>query len=149
MRRVAWLLVAAFLCAFPSRTLADSHWPFGQRHAFFSCSISPHDEDAMRARSLRCAVGVAVKVSSNGMRVRPLHGSPLRVRFTDETEFETNSGEGVLDGLVAGDYVCVAYVPRSGTVTALFVAFDPQWIPCGVGKHNHFATGVPPEGGSD
>jgi hypothetical protein len=57
------------------------------------------------------------------------------VRFTDETLFATDSGEGVLDGLVAGDYVCVTYAPHSGAVTALLVLFDPDFPPCG--RHLH------------
>jgi hypothetical protein len=64
------------------------------------------------------------------MKVRPTRGATLRVRFTDDTEFETDSGEGVLDGLAAGDYVCVAYKPRSGIVTALLVLFSPDSLPC-------------------
>jgi hypothetical protein len=46
------------------------------------------------------------------------------------TLFETDSGEGVLDGLMSGDYVCVGYTSHSSTLTALVVLFDPMSSPC-------------------
>jgi hypothetical protein len=82
--------------------------------------------------------GIAVKVSWSGMTVRPAHGQVLQARFTDATDFETDSGEGALDGLIAGDYVCVSYKPRPGVVTARLVVFAPQPVPCGSGQHRDF-----------
>jgi hypothetical protein len=83
-----------------------------------------------------CMMGVAAGVSSTGMKVRPPHGAQRKVRFTVKTLFETDSGEGGLDGLVSGDFVCVSYVPHPGTVTAVVVVFDPVWMPCGPMRHH-------------
>jgi hypothetical protein len=94
-----------------------------------------HDDDVATYHRQQCMAGVAVKVSWNGVKVRPAHGNPLRVWFTDATIFETDSGEGVLNGLVVGDYVCVTYTSRSGAVIALLVVFDPETIPCRSRKH--------------
>jgi hypothetical protein len=134
MRRLAWLMAVVLLCATPCRTLADSHRLYGYVQYSASCMSIP-DDDPAAYRHSQCAIGVAINVSQKSMKIRPVHGHPLSVRFTDATEFETDSGEGVLDGLVAGDYVCVAYMPRTGTPTALLVVFDPKSIPCHSKKH--------------
>jgi hypothetical protein len=89
-----------------------------------------------------CMTGVAVNVTGSGMKVRPAHGPQRKVRFVRTTLFETDSGEGGLDGLVSGDYVCVSYASHPGTVTAFVVVFDPAWTPCGGFRHR-------PPGGDD
>jgi len=139
MRRLTWLLAVAAVCALPSSVLADSHLPSDDGH-YPTCGIYLHNYDASASRHQRCMAGVAVKVSPSDMKVRPAHGSQLRVRFTNETLFETDSGEGVLDGLVAGDYVCVSYTRHPGTVTALVVVFDPASSPCGSREHLELLT---------
>lgn len=135
MKRRAWLLALVLLWALPGRTLADSHHLFSWGHYSSTCGIPVRDDDAFASSPLKCVTGVAVKISWNSMKVRPAHGNPLQVRFTDATLFETDSGEGVLDGLVAGDYVCVSYMPHGGTGTALLVLFDPETMPCRFRKH--------------
>jgi hypothetical protein len=135
MRRLVWLLAVALVCVLPSRTLADSHRLSGYARYASSCGTQLHGDDAAAYRPRECTAGVAVNVSRNGMKVRPARGNPLRVRFIRTTVFESDSGEGVLDGLVGGDYVCVSYMPHSGTVTALLVVFDPETIPCASRKH--------------
>lgn len=131
MRCVCWLLAAAVVSLFPSTSLAQSFSPHGYKPSPSTCGAHHHDDDAASPVRFQCTAGLALNVSSNGMKVRPAHGSPLRVRFSDDTVFETDSGEGVLDGLVSGDYVCVAYKPHTGTVTGLLVIFDPDSLPCG------------------
>jgi hypothetical protein len=84
--------------------------------------------------------GVAVNVSPNGMKVRPPHGPQRKVRFDWTTLFETDSGEGGLDGLVSGDYVCVDYAPHPRSLIALVVVFDPVSMPCG-GMRHHMPDG--------
>lgn len=139
MRRLTWLLAVAVMCALPGRVLADSHLPSDDAH-YPSCRIYLHNDDVSAYRHPQCTAGVAVKVSPSGMKVRSAHGRPLRVRFTNNTLFLTDSGEGVLDGLVAGDYVCVSYTPHPGTVTALVVVFDPASSPCGSRQHLELLT---------
>jgi hypothetical protein len=145
MRRITWLLAVAAMCALPGRVLADSHLSSDDDH-YPPCGIYATDDNASAYRHLRCLAGVAVKVSPSSMKVRPTHGSQLRVRFTNKTLFATDSGEGVLDGLIAGDYVCVSYTPHPGTMTALVVVFDPVSSPCGSGKHLRLLISRFPDG---
>jgi hypothetical protein len=130
MRRLAWVLTLVVVTALPRQALADSHQPAAQLQHSSSCGVRLNEDDAGSLRGLHCTTGVAVKVYGNGMQVRPYRGSVLQVRFTEATEFTTDSGEGVLDGLVVRDYVCVAYVPHVRTVTALLVMFNPKSVPC-------------------
>jgi hypothetical protein len=130
MRGLAGLLAVALMCALPGRTLAESHRLSGYGQGSFSCGMHVHYDNAEAYPQLHCVAGVAIKVSWSGMKVRSTQGSTLRIRFTDATVFETDSGQGVLDGLVSGDYVCVAYAIRAGTMSALLVVFDPNSIPC-------------------
>jgi hypothetical protein len=135
VRRFVWLLAVGLMCALPCRTLADSHRLPDSEQYSSPCGVNVRDDDAASHIHQQCMTGVAIQVSWNGMKVRPAHGNPLRVRFTDATVFETDSGEGVLDGLVGGDYVCVAYLPHPRAVTGLVVVFAPESIPCRSRKH--------------
>jgi hypothetical protein len=144
MKRLAWLLGVGLMCALPGRTLADSHGlsVYGKHSS--SCGLNAHDDDGVVHIHSRCLTGIAVKVSWNGMKVRPPHGTPFRVWFTDATVFETDSGEGVLDGLVVGDYVCVTYMHHSGFATAVLVVFAPESMPCSSSENPRFLwSGLP------
>jgi hypothetical protein len=135
MKRVAWLLVVVIMCTLPDSTLADWRSPSNNAEHRSSCVLPLSDDDASTYRHVQCIAGIALNVSPSSMRVQSAHGLQRRVRFTEMTRFETDSGEGVLDGLVSGDYVCVAYTPRAGPMTALLVAFDPNSIPCNSRRH--------------
>jgi hypothetical protein len=135
VRRLSVLIAIAIICALPGNVLA--HWQPGMGAGPHGAPCDMQVEDEVWAfHQALCLTGVAVKVSPNGMKVRPQHGSQRKVRFDWLTLFETDSGEGGLDGLVSGDYVCVDYVPHPGAVTALVVAFDPVSMPCGGMRHH-------------
>ncbi|MGI8967551.1 MAG: hypothetical protein ACR2GA_00395 [Chloroflexota bacterium] len=64
------------------------------------------------------------------MAVQPHRGHVQGVRFDAATMFQTNSGPGTLEGLVSGDFVCVAGMQHSQAFTAGIVLFDPRPFPC-------------------
>jgi hypothetical protein len=130
MKTLACLLAAVLIGMFPARALADG-WPLhDQVQHSFCLSHFGHDDDGPPAYHPRCFGGVAVAVNWNSMKVQPAHGKSLSMRFDDNTEFATDSGEGVLDGLSSGDYVCVTYAQRRKSNMVLVVVFDLRPLPC-------------------
>jgi hypothetical protein len=144
MRTLAlFLAFAAYAAASPALE-ASGATTGGQR--VLACGLRMTGEEASTYRHLKCIVGTTVGVSPHAMQVRPAHGPVRRLRFTDETRFETNSGEGALNGLAVRDRVCVAYTGAGQTLTARIVAFNPRSTPCRSGKHS---TRSPGDGGGD
>ena len=134
MRRACLALLVLLVSAIPAQVLARSQVPSAAAAYSMPCTIHVGGEDSSTVRHVRCTAGIASNVSRTGMKVKPSRGKPLSVRFTRATVFQTDSGEGALNGLANGDHVCVGYNPRPGTVTALLVAFDPESNPCRSGK---------------
>lgn len=132
MRWIARVLVLVVLTILPHQALAESHQPAPRVPYSSSCGVRLNEDDAGPVRGVHCATGVAVKVAGSGMKLQPFHGTSFQVRFTEATEFTTDSGEGVLDGLTVSDYVCVAYLTHARRAIALLVLFDPKAVPCRV-----------------
>jgi hypothetical protein len=134
MRSLVWALTIAVICVLPGHALADGQPVTGHAQQATTC-VMYGDDNAQAFRHAPCMIGVATRVSANGMMVRPAQSAQRKVRFTRKTLFETDSGEGGLDGLVSHDYVCVSYSPHPGAVIALAVVFDPGSMPCGSARH--------------
>jgi hypothetical protein len=98
------------------------------------CGLHVSSEDVAAYRNLKCLVGTATAVSVNAMRVQPARGPARRFRFTENTQFDTDSGEGALNGLAVRDRVCVAYTGSAQPLSARIVAFSPRSNPCAAGK---------------
>lgn len=145
MRPIVVLLACLLVCAVPAPLSAASS-PVTSGQWVLPCGLRISGEDASAYRGLRCLAGRAVGVSARAMRVQPAHGPIRGFRFTDETRFETNSGEGALNGLVLQDRVCVAYTSSRRILTARIVAFSPRSNPCTSGTRS---TSGPGDGGGD
>lgn len=130
MKIVPLFLAVAALWAIP--VPAAARVAAGAQHVL-PCGLRVPHEDISAYRDLKCLTGTAIEVSARAMRVQPTRGPIRRLRFTDETQFETNSGEGALNGLVARDRVCVAYTSAAQMLTARVVAFSPRSRPCTLG----------------
>lgn len=142
-RALALTLLAAGLALAPGMAASDA--VAAEQHVL-SCGLRVSSKDLSSYPHLKCMVGTAVAVSTQAMRVRPAHGAVRRLRFTRTTRFETNSGEGALNGLAVRDQVCVAYTSAEESLTARIVAFNPRSMPCRSGKN---PTSGPEDGGHD
>jgi hypothetical protein len=131
VKRVACVMALALLFAGPREALAHARSESTNAPGSSTCVIRSSEDGGLAYRRLQCIAGRALQVSPSGMSVRPVRGVQRRLRFTQITRFETDSGEGVLDGLVSGDFVCAAYTSRAATAIAQLVLFDPNSMPCG------------------
>jgi hypothetical protein len=125
------VLVAVWAMPVPAAARVDAA---AQR--VLPCGLRVSHEDISAYHDLKCLTGTAIAVSARAMRVQPTRGPVRHLRFTDETQFETNSGEGALNGLVVRDRVCVAYTSAAQTLTARVVAFSPRSGPCTLSKRS-------------
>lgn len=144
MRYSACLLALLMTVSLPSHARAATHLASHSRSQKLACGIRVSGDEVSKYHHLLCVVGIAVKVSPRGIQVRAKKGWVRSFSFADETQFETDSGEGALNGLVARDHVCVAYTARARSLTARIVAFDPLSNPCSPGKRLR-----PVDGGSN
>lgn len=77
-----------------------------------------------------CVSGTVMFRDQQFMAVRPQHGSLKLVVSTRDTIHETSSGAAVLEGLVQGDFVCVAGYQEDGILVADAITFDVRPFSC-------------------
>lgn len=77
-----------------------------------------------------CGFGVVANVTKTGMELHPDKGHPATVVFAPKTVFQTNSGAGALDGIMAGDYACVLGTMHGPALVAKRIFFDQIPFAC-------------------
>lgn len=128
MKCVIVLLVA--LLGFPHSALAQpaAHPPPP------GCKAPPHHPHKGSPPRSQCLAGKVTAVSGTAMEIQPAHGRAIKIVFVNKTVFQTDSGPGILEGIMSGDFACVTGTPHGHNLTAQLVVFDLTPFPCPLKK---------------
>lgn len=117
----ACLLTALVIALLPGVALAHPPRPPGPICGLAHVNVGDNDH---------CVSGAIMFMGDSFMAIRPPHGSLQLVLSNDGTVYKTRSGAAALEGLVQGDYVCVAGYDEDGLLAADVVTFDIHPFPC-------------------
>lgn len=78
-----------------------------------------------------CVSGTVLYMGDSFLAVRPQHNKLKVVLLTADTVYHTSSGAAALEGLVQGDFVCVAGHDQDDILAADVVTFDVRPFSCG------------------
>ncbi len=106
---------------------------------------APHKPPKGKHPKPQCMAGSVTIVAATQMQLQPAHGHPVKIVFTDQTVFQTDSGPGTLEGIMPGDFACVTGTVHGHAFQAKSVVFDLTPFPCPVKKpHPPKSQDVPP-----
>jgi len=134
------VLFLALLAALPTVARAQT-----ALHPPPPACAAPHKPPKGKHPKPQCMAGSVTTVAATQMQLQPAHGHPVKIVFTDQTVFQTDSGPGTLEGIMPGDFACVTGTVHGHAFQAKSVVFDLTPFPCPVKKpHPPKSQDVPP-----
>ncbi len=134
------VLFLALLAALPTVARAQT-----APHPPPPACAAPHKPPKGKHPKPQCMAGSVTTVAATQMQLQPVHGHPVKIVFTDQTVFQTDSGPGTLEGIMPGDFACVTGTVHGHAFQAKSVVFDLTPFPCPVKKpHPPKSQDVPP-----